>query len=63
MRELFAKPEVRQFFVEAGRLGGQIGGKVTAKRRTPEERRAAALKAIQARWAKVRAAEKGKPRA
>jgi hypothetical protein len=33
---------------------GRKGGKATAANRTPEERRAAAVKAIEARWAKYR---------
>jgi hypothetical protein len=33
---------------------GRRGGQATARRRTPEERQAAAIKAIEARWAKRR---------
>jgi hypothetical protein len=33
---------------------GRRGGQATARSRTPEERQAAALKAIEARWAKQR---------
>jgi hypothetical protein len=33
---------------------GRRGGQATARNRTPEERRAAALKAIEARWVKQR---------
>ena len=37
--------------VELGRLGGKKGGKVTAAKLTPEERREKAKKAAVARWA------------
>jgi hypothetical protein len=36
--------------VELGRKGGLKGGHVTASRLTPQERKAAARKAAQARW-------------
>ena len=56
-------PEVRKALAELGRIGGlkggAKGGAATARNRTPEERRAAMKKALDARWAKVRAA-KGK---
>jgi hypothetical protein len=38
-----------------GRLGGKKGGKARAKALTAEERSAIARKAVNARWAKVRA--------
>lgn len=38
--------------VELGRRGGLKGGKARAAKMTPEERRASALKAVRARWAK-----------
>jgi len=41
--------------VELGRLGGRKGGKARAAALTPEERRAAALKAATARWGAKRA--------
>jgi hypothetical protein len=37
-----------------GELGGAAGGKATAAKMTPEERSAAAKKAVEARWAKYR---------
>ena len=40
------------FFRKMGAKGGKIGGAVTAKNRTPEERSEAARKAVNARWAK-----------
>jgi hypothetical protein len=39
-----------------GWKGGSKGGKATAAARTPEERSEAARKAVNARWAKFRAA-------
>jgi len=36
--------------VERGRAGGRKGGSVRAERMTPEERSAAASKAVKARW-------------
>lgn len=36
--------------VERGRAGGLVGGKVRAAKLSPEERRASATKAAQARW-------------
>jgi hypothetical protein len=41
--------------VVLGRRGGKKGGKVTALRRSKEERSAAASKAARARWARWRA--------
>ncbi len=41
-----------------GRKGGKIGGKKLGANQTPEERSASARKAVQARWAKARAAKK-----
>jgi len=56
IRAVYKKlPEsARQQFAEFGRKGGKKGGKVRASRMTPEERSAAARKAVQARWAKVK---------
>jgi hypothetical protein len=55
--------DVRKFFQDAGRLGGQkggsLGGKTTAARMTPEARKARAKKAAAAS-AKVRSAAKRK---
>jgi hypothetical protein len=50
-------PEVRAYFVEMGRLGGKIGGSSRAAKMTREERVEAARRAVQARWAKKKAAE------
>lgn len=38
--------------VALGKLGGAKGGKARAAKMTPEERRASALRAAQARWKK-----------
>ena len=38
--------------VKRGQLGGAKGGKARAERLTPEERSAAARKAVQARWSR-----------
>jgi hypothetical protein len=62
VREFFATPQpeaVREYFVKMGRKGGKIGGKKRAANQTAEERSATARKAVQARWAKARAAKKG----
>jgi general stress protein YciG len=42
------KEEISEYFAKFGRKGG----KATAKNRTPEQRQAAARKAVKARWAK-----------
>ncbi len=56
MRRL-PKP-VREALAELGRIGGKKGGakggKARAQRMTPEERREAARRAVQARWAKAK---------
>jgi hypothetical protein len=39
--------------VARGRLGGAKGGRARAQRLSPEERRAAAQKAVKARWART----------
>ena len=41
--------------VALGRKGGLKGGKARAEKMTPEERSAAAKKAVEARWAKEHA--------
>ena len=49
-------PEISAYFAELGRRSSSgAGGKATAANRTPEERSAAARKAVQARWAKAKA--------
>lgn len=40
--------------VERGRLGGIKGGKARAKKLTPSQRQASALKAVRARWSTPR---------
>ena len=45
----------REFFKAAGRRGGLKGGKARAAKMTPEQRSESARKAVQARWAKVKA--------
>lgn len=47
--------ELRQYFKKIGKKGGKKGGVVRASRMTAEERSESARKAIQARWAKVKA--------
>lgn len=42
------KPTAKEY----GRIGGLIGGKIRAERLSPEERKAIAKKAAQARWKK-----------
>jgi len=63
LSEAYRNAEVKAFFVEAGRTGGQIGGslggKIAAERMTPVQRKARAKKAAAAS-AKVRSAAKGK---
>jgi len=51
---------ISQVMAEMGRRGGQIGGKRRLETMTPEERKAAAQVAINARWDKYRAAKKPK---
>jgi hypothetical protein len=48
------KAEIRDYFAKFGKEGG----KTRAKNMTPEERSAAARKAVEARWAKERAETK-----
>ena len=45
-------PEIRDYFVQMGRIGGQQGGRIRAERLNPERRKEIAQKAIAARWAK-----------
>jgi len=47
-----AKPQADSRAAETGRMGGLRGGRIRASRMTPDERRIAASKAAQARWAK-----------
>jgi len=44
----------REFFVERGREGGRIGGKVRAKKMTADERSASARHAVLVRWRRWR---------
>ena len=46
------QPQKNQAAVELGRLGGMKGGKARAEKLTPEQRKAIAQKAAQARWSK-----------
>jgi hypothetical protein len=48
-------PGLREYFSKLGKKGGKLGGPARAAKMTPEERSASAKKAIEARWAKVRA--------
>lgn len=49
-------PDIRDFFVKMGRKGGKLGGSVRAANMTAEQRSESARKAVQARWAKKKAA-------
>jgi len=51
---------ISQVMAEMGRKGGQIGGKRRLETMTPEERKASAQAAINARWDKYRALKKAK---
>ena len=46
------RKEIREYFAKFGRKGGQA----TARKLTPEQRKASARKAALARWAKKREA-------
>jgi hypothetical protein len=46
--------------VALGKLGGSKGGKIRAERLTAEQRKEIARKAVMARWAKAKAANKSK---
>jgi hypothetical protein len=50
---------IRKIFAEYGRMssGPSLGGKARASKLSPERRREIAKKALDARWAKVRAAK------
>jgi hypothetical protein len=47
--------ELSEYFAKIGKKGGKKGGVVRASKMTEAERSESARKAIQARWAKVRA--------
>ena len=51
---------ISQVMAEMGRRGGKIGGKRRLETMTPEERKASAQAAINARWDKYRALKKAK---
>jgi hypothetical protein len=46
--------DIRKYFVEMGRLGGQKGVTARMEKVSPERRKEIAQKAIAARWAKRR---------
>jgi hypothetical protein len=48
-------PEFREYLAKIGSKGGKKGGPARAAKLTPEQRSESARKAIQARWAKVKA--------
>jgi hypothetical protein len=48
-------PEFSAYFSKLGKKGGKLGGPARAAKMTPEERSASARKAVEARWAKVKA--------
>jgi hypothetical protein len=54
-------PAVQEFFVKMGRKGGKIGGKARVAKMTPEQLSESGRKAVQARWAKVKAKKQGAP--
>jgi hypothetical protein len=47
------KPEITPEHRLANSRGGRIGGKIRAERLSPEERKAIAKKAAEARWSKT----------
>lgn len=47
---------IKEYLARIGRKGGQKGGKIRAKRLSPEKRAAIARKAAKSRWAKQRGA-------
>lgn len=49
---VFDRAAVSKIMAEMGRRGGKIGGKRRLKTMTSEQRKAAAAKAANARWAK-----------
>jgi hypothetical protein len=51
---------ISEVMAAMGRKGGQIGGKRRLETMTPEERKASAQAAINARWDKYRAQKKAK---
>lgn len=54
--EAYQSPHIRPLFQAAG----SVGGKVRAERMLPEERKASAARALQARWARWRR-DNGRP--
>ncbi len=57
MKKSKLPPEVRAFFVQQGKKGGKLSGAARMEKLTPEQRREVAKKAVQARWAKSKAAK------
>lgn len=47
--------ELRDYFAKIGKKGGKKGGAARASKMTEAERSESARKAVQARWAKVKA--------
>jgi hypothetical protein len=58
LKKLMSREEFDEFFKEAGRQGGLIGGPRAAAKMTAEQRRARAQKAARARWGKKKSANK-----
>lgn len=52
MREPKPEPEPKLSKKYAGRLGGLVGGKARAEKLSPDERKAIAKRAAEARWSK-----------
>ncbi|MGB6945852.1 MAG: hypothetical protein WBE37_25865 [Bryobacteraceae bacterium] len=47
--------DIRKYFAEMGRIGGQMGVVARMEKVSPERRKEIAQKAIAARWAKAKA--------
>ena len=54
MRKKKLPPEIRDYFVRMGKLGGALGGKARAENLTPQERSDSARRAVTVRWQKAR---------
>ena len=53
------KTELSKYFSKIGKKGASKGGRASAAKLTPEERREKARKAVMARWAKAKTKRKG----
>jgi len=50
-------PDVLEYFVQMGKKGGALGGRIRAAKMSAEERQESARKAVLARWEKRKVAE------